>query len=83
MTFDKEKPAKYKYFTSITAHMGKMLSKNKNSLFRSCFIHLTFKTCQLQELNVLLYHLKSLKKTQQYNLCLGLQHLQKNKEAAD
>lgn len=83
MTFDKEKPAKYKYFTSITAHMGKMLSKNKNSLFQSCFIHLTFKTCQLQELNVLLYHLKSLKKNTTVQPMFGASTFAKNKEAAD
>lgn len=63
MTFGEDKSAKYKYFLSITAHMGKMLSKNKNFLFQKqmfhalFFLHLRFANCL--ELNALLYHVKS------------------------
>lgn len=63
LTFGEEKPAKYKYFTSITAQKGKMPSKNKNSLLQKCLVHLTFKTCQLPRIEcTALSHLKSLKK---------------------
>lgn len=63
MTFGEEKPAKYKYFTSITAQMGKMPSKTKNSLLQKRLVHLTFKTCQLPRIEcTALSHLKSLEK---------------------
>lgn len=62
MTFSEEKLAKYKYFTSITAHMGQMPSKTKNSLFQNCFIRLTFKMCPLLRTECTALSFESLKK---------------------
>jgi hypothetical protein len=42
MTSGEGKSAKYKYFTSITAHMGEILSKSKNSLFQKEMFHAFF-----------------------------------------
>lgn len=72
MTFGEEKLAKYKYFTSITAHMGQMPSKNKNSLFQNCFICLAFKMCQLIRTECTALSFEVWKKSEQYNICLEL-----------